>query len=64
MSLETGRSPIREGFGCHVTTLESMLRMMKNDFKLGSGHSTMETILERDKIRDQIRELFRKPREK
>lgn len=64
MSLETGRSPIREGFGCHIKTLESMLRVMESYFKLGSGHSTMKTILERDKIRDKIRELFMKPREK
>lgn len=28
MSLETGRSPIREGFGCHVQELDSLLWVM------------------------------------
>lgn len=62
MSLETRRSLVREGFRCHFKGLDSMLRMTGSYFKLDSGHSTMETKLEKDKIRDS--DLFIKPRDK
>lgn len=33
MSLEIGRSPIRESFGCHVNELDSMLRVMGSYYR-------------------------------
>lgn len=35
-----------------------MFRVMRSYVKLGNGHSTMETLLERDKIRETKRKIM------